>query len=361
MLVQEIEKWRPASERESYPEVQELRRQLSEADAAFIEAAGQEAFDVLSKITTSRYDEDTAHGLYRRLAGEVEARNAQVRQGFTDAERRQTLLEQTEDVARAEQIFIEKGLTAAASAIEAHDGAEQDETQNDTARGAAAQPGASVGQIQANQARAAERQSYQNELRQVQDGTINPGRMIPLGMAPEAYARHGLPDYPIKLSVKAIEKATGPHKVDMQTIEKLPELLNEPVLIYHSLSESGKFITLIDAVDKDGDPVIVIQNPVKNERGNYTNIINLYGKENFDRHIHNIIIENKLIAVDKNKATKYVSTTERQLLKATLFDDLSSQISNTSANLSSGLEENSGLLFQLTREEIHEQALQHDT
>ena len=43
---------------------------------------------------------------YRRLAGEVESRNAQKRMDMTAEQRRETLLSETEDVAREDQIFL---------------------------------------------------------------------------------------------------------------------------------------------------------------------------------------------------------------------------------------------------------------
>ena len=52
---------------------------------------------------------------YRRFAGEVEARNVQARMGMTPDQRRATLLAETEDVAREDQIFLESNLGVAHS------------------------------------------------------------------------------------------------------------------------------------------------------------------------------------------------------------------------------------------------------
>nr|WP_319265278.1 LPD23 domain-containing protein [uncultured Draconibacterium sp.] len=49
---------------------------------------------------------------YQRLAGEVEARNVQQRMNLTPEERLTTLLEETEDIARKDQIFIKEGLNS---------------------------------------------------------------------------------------------------------------------------------------------------------------------------------------------------------------------------------------------------------
>ena len=48
----------------------------------------------------------TKYEAYRRLAGEVESRNVQKRMGMSEEERRNSLAEETEDVAREDQIFL---------------------------------------------------------------------------------------------------------------------------------------------------------------------------------------------------------------------------------------------------------------
>ncbi|MDR1318697.1 MAG: hypothetical protein LBJ90_03655, partial [Treponema sp.] len=65
------------------------------ADAAEIAGIPNEQFDGLSPEEQ-----------YQRLAGETEARNAVARMGFTPEQRLETLLEETEDVSREDQIFL---------------------------------------------------------------------------------------------------------------------------------------------------------------------------------------------------------------------------------------------------------------
>lgn len=43
---------------------------------------------------------------YRKVAGEVQARNVEKRMSMTPEQRKNTLLEATEDVSRKDQIFI---------------------------------------------------------------------------------------------------------------------------------------------------------------------------------------------------------------------------------------------------------------
>jgi DNA repair protein RadC len=71
------------------------------------------------EILSSNYKEfgldENSYGIsnqeyYKRLAGEVESRNVEKRKDFTPEQRRQTLLQETEDVARQDQIFLEQNL-----------------------------------------------------------------------------------------------------------------------------------------------------------------------------------------------------------------------------------------------------------
>ena len=60
---------------------------------------------------------ESAYGKYNRLAGEVEARNVSKRMKMTDEQRRQSLAEDTEDVARDEQIVRYGGGVSAMSPV----------------------------------------------------------------------------------------------------------------------------------------------------------------------------------------------------------------------------------------------------
>ena len=61
-------------------------------------------------------NEEDAYGNYKKLAGEVESRNAAERLGMTMQQRRESLLSETEDVARKDQIILMEGLGMAEGA-----------------------------------------------------------------------------------------------------------------------------------------------------------------------------------------------------------------------------------------------------
>lgn len=82
----------------------ELRRLAKETKESIPEG-NNSALDLVSKLTDALENNDD-YNLYRKLGGEVEARNVQSRMGMSPEERRETLAEETEDVARKDQIFL---------------------------------------------------------------------------------------------------------------------------------------------------------------------------------------------------------------------------------------------------------------
>lgn len=85
----------------------ELRRLAKETKESIPEG-NNSALDIVSKLTDALENNDD-YNLYRKLGGEVEARNVQSRMGMSPEERRKTLAEETEDVARKDQIFLYGG------------------------------------------------------------------------------------------------------------------------------------------------------------------------------------------------------------------------------------------------------------
>lgn len=82
----------------------ELRRLAKETKESIPEG-NMSALNLVSKLTDALENNDD-YSLYHKLGGEVEARNVQSRMDMTPEERRNTLAEETEDVARKDQIFL---------------------------------------------------------------------------------------------------------------------------------------------------------------------------------------------------------------------------------------------------------------
>ena len=69
----------------------------------------EEKYSLIGKKGAEALENNDDYNLYRKLGGEVEARNVQSRMGMSPEERRKTLAEETEDVARKDQIFLYGG------------------------------------------------------------------------------------------------------------------------------------------------------------------------------------------------------------------------------------------------------------
>ena len=177
-----------------------------------------------------------------------------------------------------------------------------------------------------------EKQNYTAKINEYKEGKLNPHTMITIGEAPDAYVRHGIQNFKIKLTGKVIKKAVEDHHVTMETIENLHELINSPVALMRSLTQDNAYITIIDAVGTNGYPVIVAQNPTREK---ILNITSIHDRDNIDSLVKRTIEQGKFIAADNNKATKYLRPLELQLLQDSVFDDLS-QVSSNSSQMSSG-------------------------
>ncbi|HBC1011240.1 TPA: hypothetical protein IGZ65_002849 [Escherichia coli] len=108
------------------------------------------------------------------------------------------------------------------------------------------------------------------------DLTVNIGRTPPV-------LRHlGAPDLPMVISRDTVRKATNgvKHVVPMDVIERLPELMHDPDAIYRSATEKNAVVMLLDAVDKNGDPVVsAVHMKAVRSRLEINKVASVYGTE----------------------------------------------------------------------------------
>ncbi|EFD3524608.1 hypothetical protein CNZ54_001309 [Escherichia coli] len=104
--------------------------------------------------------------------------------------------------------------------------------------------------------------------------TANIGRTLPV-------LRHlGAPDLPLVISRDTVRKATNgvKHVVPMDVIERLPELMHDPDAIYRSATERNAVVMLLDAVDKNGDPVVsAVHMKATDKRIEINKVASVYG------------------------------------------------------------------------------------
>ncbi len=101
--------------------------------------------------------------------------------------------------------------------------------------------------------------------------------MIPVySETPEVYQAVGFNNKPVNMRQKVLSKNTGYHVVSQKVLERLPELMADPVIVMESRTEKGSLVAILDAVDENGNIVEAILKP---ENKDFNVIPSVYGKE----------------------------------------------------------------------------------
>lgn len=99
------------------------------------------------------------------------------------------------------------------------------------------------------------------------------------------------------------------HGLTIEQVKNLPIFLQEPVIVFDSLTRDDSVMMILSETDNDNLPLVVSVKP--NGQGRYnleqidSNFItSIYGKDNFSRYIENIIKNDKLLFINKEKSQK---------------------------------------------------------
>ena len=99
------------------------------------------------------------------------------------------------------------------------------------------------------------------------------------------------------------------HGLTVEQIKNFPVFLQEPVIVFDSLTRDDSVMMILSETDNDNLPLVVSVKP--NGQGRYnleqidSNFItSIYGKDNFSRYIENIIKNDKLLFINKEKSQK---------------------------------------------------------
>ena len=88
----------------------------------------------------------------------------------------------------------------------------------------------------------------------------------------------------ITLKQSVINKAVNKHSIPITSLRDLPEKLHDPIIAFKSTrTDTNGVVAVIDAVDKDGNNVVVaIDIQAKFNNAEVNNITSLYGKDSYD-------------------------------------------------------------------------------
>lgn len=103
-----------------------------------------------------------------------------------------------------------------------------------------------------------EGERYRRDLAKMMSSLRSGDLTVQVGRTPPVLRHLGAPDLPVSISRDIIRKATNDvkHFVNMDTIEKLPELMHDPLAVYDSATQKNSLVLWLDAVDKKRNPVL---------------------------------------------------------------------------------------------------------
>lgn len=237
---------------------------------------------------------------YRKLAGEVEAYNAAKRRKMTAEEKRESLLEETADVAEEDKLYLNGA-----------QGLEHSFTEDNF--------------------------YYQKALEAYFRGEWHVEKSLPLAVrTPDIYLRLKLKDkgfaiknIPWTLSYSAVRKGLGQqastssgeaHCLHPEDFKKLPDAIYHPVMILDSNTDKSLEI-ITDLFDQNGKPVLLaLRLDVEEEHHKVNSIRSVYGKDNVNTLI-NKLLDGRGRYVDMERAANWsqsirVQFPEEVLLKS---------------------------------------------
>ncbi|HAG0014395.1 TPA: hypothetical protein G8O67_001631 [Salmonella enterica] len=103
-----------------------------------------------------------------------------------------------------------------------------------------------------------EGERYRKDLDKMMRSRLTSDLRVYVGRTPPVLRHLGAPDLPVSISRDVVRKAINDvkHFVNMDTIEKLPELMHDPLAVYESATQDNSLVLWLDATDRKGKPVI---------------------------------------------------------------------------------------------------------
>ncbi|MBY6209102.1 MULTISPECIES: LPD38 domain-containing protein [Halomonas] len=160
-----------------------------------------------------------------------------------------------------------------------------------------------------------EAEIYRRDLNKAMSSKHSKVSPIRMGRTPPVLASLGAPDLPISITRDVVNKATSAkHHVSMETIQRLPELLHDPVAILDSRTSQDALVVLVNAVDAKGKAVLV---PIHlNKRQQYIHVnrvASVYGKDGAQRFVERGIEEGRVRYVNTRKSPEWLQSSRLQL------------------------------------------------
>ena len=137
-----------------------------------------------------------------------------------------------------------------------------------------------------------DKSTYINDLRAVERGEDS---RIRVGELPVVYQELGLSKGLVRTNKDVILKdSIKKHSVPQSVVEDLPDLFADPLMVMDSRTVDGRLLAVVDAVDSNGQQIVVAIAPNTNGEKGYHFIPSFYGKNKLSKFIETNIKEGNL-------------------------------------------------------------------
>lgn len=137
---------------------------------------------------------------------------------------------------------------------------------------------------------------------------------IEMGKVPRLYTELGLPEQDLKTNKLALRKALGlltpeelakhkdwhNHNVPREVVDRLPELLADPLAVFRSNTKTGSYVAVLDAKVGE-DPIVAIISPGRTT--DYTLVPTAYERGDFERFVKDTAAKNNILYLDKGRTS----------------------------------------------------------
>lgn len=161
--------------------------------------------------------------------------------------------------------------------------------------------------------------SFSEQVDDVLAGKANKFNALKVCETPDLLIKCGCEQLPMLYTQRHLREALKPknkhshsHGLDVKQIKRLPELLENPVMIMDSTSTNDSIVVVTSEIDRDNFPVVISIKP--NGKGIYelqnidSNFItSVYGRGNFETFLNRVVESNNLLYYNKEKSQELFS------------------------------------------------------
>lgn len=137
-----------------------------------------------------------------------------------------------------------------------------------------------------------------------------PGSLILyLGQMPEVYTAIGLPPLMLGMTQQTLRKLISKHGLAVDLIKNLPELLQNPIMVFKSSTEPKAVVAMMDAVNDSGKTLVAAIHPKRPVQRKLINLITSVHGKDYEGWFARQIGQGRLLYADKEKALNWERST----------------------------------------------------